>query len=297
MSEMRGLGKGIRALIPERSLTSLVEGPDQNKDQVVRIPLTAIRPSRFQPRQRLDESEIQKLADSIRESGLIYPLLVRKTANSGTNGPQYELIAGERRFRALRLLGESETPVIIKEVDDRKAFELSLIENIQRQELNPIEEALAYQRLMQEFGLTHEQISTAVGKDRSTVANAIRLLKLPSAVREEVIRGTLTLGHARALLALESERSQIQLVRQIVADGLSVRRVEQLVKTLIPGESRVRIRSRATQAPHLAAAPKRMQRALGTKEEIPHWRSRGWIRVAYYSVKDLNRLLDRLAGP
>ena len=227
---------------------------------------------------------------------MIYPLLVRKIDEGGTESQKYELIAGERRLRALRLLGEAVAPVIIREVGDRKAFELSLIENIQRQELNPIEEALAYQRLMQEFGLTHEQISTAVGKDRSTVANAVRLLKLPAEVREEVVRGALTLGHARALLSLESERSQLQMVRQIVADGLSVRRVEQLVKTLIPGETRSRIRGRAAQDPHLAAAEQKLQRALGTKVEILHKRSRGWIRIAYYSVKDLNRLLDRLAG-
>lgn len=223
---------------------------------------------------------------------MIYPLIVRKIDGNGVENQKYELIAGERRLRALRLLGESEAPVIVKDVPDRQALELSLIENIQRQELNSIEEALAYRRLSEEFGLSQEQISLAVGKERSTVANTLRLLKLAASVQEELRRGTLESGHARALLALESERSQAQLAKKIVAEGLSVRRVEQIVKTLT-NPSRTR-RIRTASDPHLAEVEQRLQRSLGTNVQIQHGRSRGWIRMCYYSLKDLDRLVARM---
>ncbi len=171
-------------------------------------------------------------------------------------------------------------------------MELSLIENIQRQELNPVEEALAYRRLSEQFGLSQEQISLAVGKERSTVANTLRLLKLASFVQEELRHGTLESGHARALLALESERSQVQLAKKIVAEGLSVRRVEQIVKMLTNPSRTPRIRTASD--PHLAAVEQRLQKTLGTNVQIQHGRSRGWIRMAYYSLKDLDRLVARM---
>lgn len=292
MNQPRGLGRGIRALIPEGNLTLPDGKPESKQGKVIQLPLQSIRPSRFQPRQDLDELKIQKLADSIRESGLIYPLLVRKIDGNGVDNPQYELIAGERRLRALRLLGESEAPVIVKDVQERQALELSLIENIQRQELNPVEEALAYRRLSEQFGLSQEQISLAVGKERSTVANTLRLLKLASFVQEELRHGTLESGHARALLALESERSQVQLAKKIVAEGLSVRRVEQIVKMLTNPSRTPRIRTASD--PHLAAVEQRLQKTLGTNVQIQHGRSRGWIRMAYYSLKDLDRLVARM---
>jgi len=285
MPETRGLGRGIRSLIPEGPL-------DPRKEEVTRVPLQAIRPSRFQPRIDLNESKIQELANSIRESGLIYPLLVRKTDKSGLDGPDYELIAGERRLRALRLLGESEAPVIIKEVTDRKALELSLLENIQRQELNPIEEAMAYQCLSSKFELTQEQIASAVGKDRTSVANTVRLLKLSPPVKEELTRGRLSLGHARALLGLEPQAQQQALTQRIIAEGLSVRQVEHLVKQMTSANPRF-VKARVKD-PHLAAAEQKLKRALGTNVEIQSGRSRGWIRVAYYSLKDLDRLIARL---
>lgn len=294
MSQMRGLGKGIRALIPEtpQPLRPFNQEGFPSAQEVIRLPLQSIRPNRFQPRQNLDQTKIQELANSIKESGLIYPLLVRKISGNGGIGPQYELIAGERRFRALQLLGESEAPVIVKELSDRNALELSLIENIQRQELNPIEEALAYQRLSEEFHQTQEQIAAGVGKDRATVANTLRLLKLGAPVREEVAKGRLSLGHARALLALESEKAQTALAHRIIQEGLSVRQVEHLVKSLATGVSRSR--ARIAKDPHLVAAERNLQRALGTNAQILHGRSRGWIRIAYYSLKDLDRLIGRL---
>lgn len=283
MPETRGLGRGIRALIPEGS-------PEMRQEQAVRLPLKSIQPGKYQPRQSLDESKIQELANSIKESGLIYPILVRKIDKSGLDEPIYEIIAGERRFRALALLGETEVPAIIKEVSDRQALELSLIENLQREELGPIEQAQAYQRLGDEFRLTQEEIATRVGKDRATVANTLRLLRLAAPVREELIRGSLTLGHARALLALESEQRQLQLAKRIAREGLSVRQVEQMVR----GASPTRSRSRAARDPHLVSAEEQLRRSLGTNVQLLHGKSRGWIRIAYYSLKDLDRLLKRL---
>ncbi|MBI3317529.1 MAG: ParB/RepB/Spo0J family partition protein [Candidatus Omnitrophica bacterium] len=259
---------------------------------MTKVPLQSILPNRFQPRQTLDESKIQELANSIKESGLIYPLLVRKSDKSGVTGPNYELIAGERRFRALKLLGESEATVIVRDVPHREALELSLIENIQRQELNPIEEASAFERLIREFEMTQDQVAQAVAKDRATVANTIRLLKLPEQIRTEVAKGRLSLGHARALLSLESQKQQLTLAMRIIAEGLSVRRVEQLVKSLSQGGARHR--ARGHRDPHLVSAQEQIQRSLGTKVEILHGRSRGWIKIAYFSLKELDRLLARL---
>ena len=284
MPEIRGLGKGIRALIPEGSSLSRAE--------ITKIPLESIRVNRFQPRKALDDIKVRELADSIRESGLIYPLLVRKTGQSGLEIPTYELIAGERRFRALKQLGETEAPVIIRDASDLQALEWALIENLQREDLNPLEQAAAYHRLCTEFSLSQEQISTAVGKDRATVANTLRLLKLAKPVQDEVTAGRLTLGHARAILALESARAQEEMARRAVAGGLSVRQVERLVREAAsePGAKR---RERKPD-PHRTAAEQKLQRSLGTQVTIFHGRTRGWIRIAYYSLKDLDRLLDRL---
>jgi ParB family chromosome partitioning protein len=223
---------------------------------------------------------------------LIYPLLVRKIDKSGSFEPLYEVIAGERRFRALEMLGESEAPAIVKEVSDRQALELSLIENLQREELNPIEQALAYQRLGEEFQITQEEIASRVGKDRATIANTLRLLKLAALVKEELKQGSITLGHARALLGLETQERQATLAKRIVSEGLSVRQVEQLVRGESPPKSR--LRARHTRDPHLAAAEEQLRRSLGTNVQILHGKSRGWIRIAYYSLKDLDRLLHRL---
>lgn len=284
MSEMRGLGKGIRALIPETT-----PAPSAG---AMKIPLASIHLNPYQPRKTVDETKIHELANSIRESGLIYPLLVRKSQKSGVDGPVYELIAGERRLRALKLLGETEAPVLLKDVPDQTALELALIENLQREELNAMEQAAAYQRLIAEFGLTQEQVAAAMGKDRATVANTIRLLKLAQPVQEEVARGRLTLGHARALLALESHRAQVELAQRIAKTGLSVRQVERAVQEM--NQRTGSTRPAKGRDPHLVSLEQKLQRALGTNVQIFHGRTRGWIRVAYYSLKDLERLTGRL---
>ena len=208
------------------------------------------------------------------------------------------MIAGERRFRALKFLGETEVPVIIREVSDRKALELSLIENLQREELNPIDQADAYKRLIEEFGLTQEQVAEAVGKDRATVANTLRVLRLAPQVREEIKKGTISLGAARTLCGLESQKLQWSIGQRIVSEGLSVRQLEQIVKKLSGGAGAGGrgVPARGSRDPHLVAAENKLQRSLGTKVEIDHGRSRGWIRIAYFSLKDLDRLLGRLTA-
>ncbi|MBI1953264.1 MAG: ParB/RepB/Spo0J family partition protein [Candidatus Omnitrophica bacterium] len=254
------------------------------------MPLKAIRVNRFQPRKNLDETKIQELANSIRSSGLIYPLLVRKIEESGSNGPSYELIAGERRFRALSLLGESEAPVIIKEASDGQSLELSLVENLQRQELNPIEEALAFQRLCDQFDMTQEEVSAAVGKDRATVANTLRLLKLSQEIRELVAQGRLSLGHARAILSLDSDRLRLAIAQRTAQEGLSVRQVEEWVRRKISAAPP----ARRGRDPHVLSLEEKLTRALATKVEILHGRKRGVIRIHYFSLKDLDRILARL---
>jgi ParB family transcriptional regulator, chromosome partitioning protein len=285
MSELRGLGKGLRALIPETA-------PRTIPSDLLKVPMESIHFNTYQPRQQIDESKVVELADSIRSRGLIYPLLVRKSIKSGVDGPIYELIAGERRLRALKLLGETEAPVIIREAGDRDALELALIENLQREELNPMEQAAAYQRLVSEFSLTQEQVAGAVGKNRATVANTVRLLKLAPSVQGEVSHGRLSLGHARALLALEGHRSQSDLAQRIVHLGLSVRQTERVIQeTNQKSEKKQAVRGKD---PHLQAMEQKLQRSLGTNVQIFHGKTRGWIRIAYYSLKDLDRLAGRL---
>jgi ParB family chromosome partitioning protein len=260
----------------------------------VSVPLDSIRPNRFQPRKAKDDHKIQELADSIRKSGLIYPLLVRKIEESGVLRPIYELIAGERRFRALKLLGETEVPVVVKDISDRATLELALIENIQREDLNPIEQAEAFERLAREFGMTQEQIAQAVGKDRATIANCTRLLKLPQPVKEKILSGELSFGHGKALLALESAEQQIELAQMAVAEGLSVRQMEQLVQGKVMKPTRRTVGRKRD--PHVAEVEERLMKALGTQVHIIHGKKRGWIRIAYYSLDDLDRLLARLLG-
>lgn len=286
MEKTSGLGKGIRALIPE--IPPSLESGDSGT--ITRIPLAKIIPSRFQPRLAYDEHKLHELTNSIRERGVIYPILVREKLQSGSETPLYELIAGERRLRAVKQLGIAEIPAIVKKVDDAEAAKIALIENLQRQDLTAIEEALAYQRLQQEFEMTQEDVARAVGKERATVTNTLRLLQLPKPVQDAVGRGELGMGHARALLALPNERLQLKLLAQIRARGLSTRQVEALVRvwtTPAPRKSGHR-------DPHLAAAEEQLRQRLGTRVQIHHGRRRGWIRIDYHSVDDLNRVLGLL---
>ena len=270
----RALGRGLGALIP-----SAYRSEEESRDSVV--PLAAIHPNPLQPRQSFAEASIEELADSIRQKGILQPLLVRR-ANGG-----FELIAGERRLRAAQRLGLEQVPVLVRDVSDGEMLELALIENIQREDLNPLEEARAYRRLIGEFNLTQEQVATRVGKDRSTVANSLRLLQLPAEVQRQLERGALSAGHARALVGAPSEAVRIELAQEVVAQRLTVRQTEQLVQR----------RMRPPVGPELAAAEQRLTEHLGTRVRVLHGRNgSGRIEIEYYSLQELNGLIDRMAA-
>lgn len=276
----KGLGRGLEALlggeIPERA------------EQATTLPVAAIVPGRYQPRTRMDEASLAELAASIRAQGLIQPLLVRPLAGAG-EARRYEIIAGERRWRAAQMAGLAEVPVLVRDVPDEAALAMSLIENIQREDLNPIEEAAGLQRLMDEFGLTHERLAEAIGRSRSAVTNLLRLLRLAEPVQRMLADGALETGHARALLALEPAQ-QIEAAHRIVARGLSVRQAEALVA-----------RRRRT-APRTARADRDLRRLeeevserIGTTVEIrPGRKGRGRIVLHYSSLEHLDALLAKL---
>lgn len=270
----RALGRGLGALIP--SAYGSEEAP---RDSVV--PLAAIRPNPMQPRQAFADESIEKLAESIRQKGILQPLLVRRS-NGG-----YELIAGERRLRAAQRLGMGQVPVLVRDASDGEMLEMALIENIQREDLNPLEEARAYRHLVEEFQLTQEDIAARVGKDRSTIANTMRLLQLPPELQSQIERGALSAGHARALAAAPSATMKIQWAQEVIAQGLTVRQTENLVKR----------RVRPPAAPEVAAAEQRLTEHLGTRVRVLHGRNgAGRIEIEYYSLEELNGLLDRLGA-
>jgi ParB family chromosome partitioning protein len=279
----KALGRGIEALIPKKT--------EDSKHLIREIDIDALQPGRFQPRMNFDTARHEDLVSSIKEKGIMQPLIVRPLKGSGDQ--QYELIAGERRHRALKELGYVKAPVIIRDVKDEEALELSLIENIQRQELNSIEEAHAYERLINEFGLSQDDVSKAVGKDRSTIANVLRLLKLPLVVQDYVSRGTITAGHARALVSIDDKKQQLAIAERVAKSGLSVREVESLVKK----QEKALSAKKAVKPtdPYLKAAEDNLQSVLGTKVSIIRRKKRGNIVIDFYSDKDLNRLLEILS--
>ncbi|HVN85350.1 MAG TPA: ParB/RepB/Spo0J family partition protein [Candidatus Binatia bacterium] len=269
----KALGRGLGALIP---VDNVVSSTDKNE-----VLLSEIRANPLQPREVFSESGICELAESIRRKGVLQPLVVRRVAEG------FELIAGERRFRAARQAGLERVPVVIREASDDELLELALIENIQRENLNPLEEARAYRRLMDEFHLTQDQVAEKVAKDRSTVANAIRLLQLPDEVKQQIIDGTLSAGHARTLLNVGSRREQIAIGRHVATARLSVRETEHYVR---------KHRQPQTTPDH-RALEEQLTRTLGTKVKIHlHHSGRGKIEMQFYSVAELNGLADRLSN-
>jgi len=278
-AKRRALGRGIGALIPgsyERDDTDAMSTATPSS-----VPLAAIHPNPFQPRQHFAEAAIDELARSISEKGILQPLLVRPM-NGG-----YELIAGERRFRAAQRIGLETVPVTVREASDGEVLEIALIENIQRENLNPIEEAYAYRRLIEEFELTQDEIAQRVGKDRSTVANTLRLLQLPPEVQQEIERGALSAGHARALVGLNSDVARIELAREVLARRLTVRETEKLAKRT----------ARPTVDDDLQTAEQRLTEALRTRVRIANRRNgSGRIEIEYYSLDELNGWIDRLSA-
>jgi ParB family chromosome partitioning protein len=279
-----GLGKGLGALIPEME-------PEASGGLLI-CGIEEIVPNRSQPRKHFDESKIQELADSIREKGILEPLMVRRVEQG------YELILGERRWRAAQKAGLHEVPVIVKDLPDREVLEISLIENLQREDLNPIEEAEAFKRLTEEFDLSQEELSKRIGKDRATIANTLRLLKLPSEIRTQLFENVITAGHARAILSLDTSEKQKELSALIIQKGLSVREAEAQAKRM--AEKRQKGGSSRTKDPDVESQVTSLQdalkRHLATQVRILHRGKRGKIEIDYYSHEDLGRIVEAIVG-
>ncbi|MGL5435002.1 MAG: ParB/RepB/Spo0J family partition protein [Lachnospiraceae bacterium] len=295
MAAKKGLGKGLGAFFGEEVVQEVEKEQKENKEQKelkqeVTIKLSRIEPNREQPRKMFDDEQLQELADSIKQYGIIQPLLVQKRDD------YYELIAGERRWRAAKLAGLKEVPVLIREYDKQQSMEVALIENVQRADLNPIEEAMAYQQLMKEFGLKQEEIAQRVSKNRATITNTMRLLKLPQQVQQMLVENRISGGHARALLAIENTDIQIQLAQKIERDSLSVREVEKAVKLLgtKPKENKKKERDEALELV-FQELEERMKSAIGTKVLINRKdKNKGRIEIEYYSESELERIVEML---
>jgi ParB family chromosome partitioning protein len=284
--QKKGLGRGLSALIP-----SAPEPQAATKAQAsFEVAVDQITPSPFQPRRSFDEAKIDELASSIHNQGIIQPLVVRP------KGEQFELIAGERRWRAAMKAGLSRVPVVIREASDHEALQLALVENLQREDLNPIEEASGYRRLQEEFHWSQEEMAEKVGKSRPAIANAIRLLALPADVQREVASGNLPAGQARALLGLQTEPLILSACREVIGKGLSTRATEKLVRHLMMGKRRRR--QVALIDPDLRSIVEELQRSLGTRVRlIPKPRStKGKIEIEYYTLPDLERIIGTIRG-
>ncbi len=280
-----GLGKGLGALIPTGSQSGGLR----------RVPIDAIEPNPHQPRTEFDDDSLQELADSIREVGLIQPLIVHRVAGGDAEAtpPRYQLITGERRLRASKMAGLKQIDVIIKETTPREMLELALVENLQRDDLNPIEQATAFDQLRSEFALTQEQIAERVGRSRASVANTMRLLRLPKNVRSLLASGEITEGHGRALLMIDDATQQETIAQAIVGKHLSVRQTEELVRRMnASSEGGERERTRA---PETVALESRFREALGTKVDLFRSRKGGRVVIHFYSEEELQALYDRLS--
>ena len=288
MEKRPALGKGLNALIPDAL--------DAPRTSPTEIDIDRLAPNALQPRRQVDDGRLDELARSIQSNGIIQPIVVRKV------GDRFHIIAGERRWRAAQKAGLLRVPIVVRDVADgqeRSLLEMALIENIQRENLNPIDEALAYRRLVDDFGLTQDGISSAVGKDRATVANFLRLLKLPDEIRADVAAGTLSMGHARALLALTTESDQRRLARDVIGRSLSVRETESLVrKTLETAQGAPEAGTGRAAAPavdvHTRAAEDKLRLLFGTRVRIVRQGTKGRIEIEFNSEDELIRLYDRL---
>ena len=282
MASPKGLGKGLGALLGD-----FTEEPSE-KSAYQMLPIYKVEPNPDQPRRDFDEEELQALADSITEHGIIQPLTVREMGSG-----YYQIIAGERRWRAARLANLPEVPAVIMEADDKKAMELALIENLQRQDLNPVEEALGYQSLIQDYGMTQDDAAKRVGKSRPAVANALRLLTLSPEVLDKVRSGSLTPGHARAVLTLKTEKKQAEAAQKIIALGLSVRQAELLCKNM--GKEIAPVKEEPVlKVDYVAECEKQLSKHLGRGVKIVNGKRKGRFELEFYGAEDLQVLLDAL---
>jgi len=285
------LGKGLSALLPGRPTATSAAAPAATLSAPTKLHIDAIHPNPVQPRVVFQSDRLQELAASIRVNGIIQPLIVRRHAG------QYQLVAGERRWRAARMAGLTEVPVVVQEVADPLMLELALIENIQREDLNAIETAHAYERLGSELGLSQEEIGRRTGKDRSSIANTLRLLKLPTEVQLLLAEHRLSMGHARAVLGLPTPEQQIEIAEKAAAQGLSVRQVEALVQELTSNGAKTGGKKEVGPDPNVRAAVEELERALGTRVRIVEQsEQRGRIEIEYYSQAELDRLFQHLVG-
>lgn len=282
------LGRGLDALIPDMGNIDEKESTD-SQHPYLETAIGLIQPNRYQPRTRFSKEELEQLSESISAQGIIQPLLVRRMDSGG-----YELVAGERRLRAARMAGLDTVPVVVKEISDSEMLEMSIVENIQRENLNPMEEAHAYHRLIEEFGLTQEQAAQRVGKSRSAVANFLRLRQLPDSIKVSITEGQISMGHARALLGLDNAAQQSAAWRTIIKKGLSVRETEALIK-------RMRTMAETTEAPksttldrHLASVAEELSRRFGTRVQIKRRGQKGRLEIEFFSNEDLDRLIQLL---
>ncbi len=276
------LGRGLDALIPD------FRGVEDEPKTYFQCDIDRIRPNRFQPRLRFSQDDLEGLAQSITEQGIIQPLLVRK------DGIDYELITGERRLRAAKLAGLSQVPVIVRAITDGDLLEMSIVENIQREDLNPMEEAEAYHQLMTTFDLTQDQVAMRVGKSRSAVTNFLRLRKLPEQLKASIRNGELSMGHARALLGAETSAQQTAAWRSVVAKGLNVRQTENLIKRLKAEQQKPTIPPGSSEERHLLSLAEDLSRRFGTKVQIKRRGQQGRVEIKFYSYEDLDRLLSLL---
>lgn len=281
MNKKGGLGKGLDALIPSLSIN--------DDDKVVEIPLAQLRPNPYQPRKTFDEDAIRELAESIKEHGVIQPIIVREVLKG------YEIIAGERRFRASQLSGKATIPAVVRSFSDQQVMEIALIENVQREDLNALEIAAAYQNLIDTFKLTQEELSMKVGKSRSHIANFLRLLQLPAEIKDYVSRGTLSMGHARAIITITDPKVQKELAKKAIEENWSVRQLEEAVQNLqAKKKPAAKVNKGKKRDPFISSVEEELREILQTTVKVKHERNKGKIEIAYYSMEDFDRLLDLL---
>ncbi len=278
----QALGRGLGALIPD------IETAEERPKDFFYCDIERIRPNRFQPRQQFPEAELEELCQSIKQQGILQPLLVREE-NDG-----FQLIAGERRLRAAKKAGLTQVPVIVKRISDSKLLELSIVENIQRANFNPIEESEAYHRLITEFHLTQDEAATRVGKSRSAVANFLRLRQLPEAIRSSIQEGTITMGHARALLGAPNSTLQLAAWRSVIKKGLSVRETEDLVRALNDAKKKPKVGRKSAEDHYLLTLAEDLSRHFGTKVTIKRRGLKGRVEIEFYNNEDLDRLIKSL---
>ncbi|RKD31381.1 ParB/RepB/Spo0J family partition protein [Thermohalobacter berrensis] len=285
----RGLGKGLSALIPDEPIKE-IGSSNKDKEVVTNIDISLIEPNKEQPRREFNKSSIDELAASIKAHGVLQPIIVRKTDGG------YQIVAGERRWRAAQKAGLKEIPCIVRDLEQLKSIEIAIIENIQREDLNPIEEALAYKKLIEKYGLTQEETSEIVGKSRSYIANMIRLLKLDNRVIDMILNGEISSGHGKALLPIKDNETQYKIAKTIADKNLSVRETEKLVKKILSKDNEdKKDKKKNKKDPVIVEIEERLRKVLGTKVNINKGKKKGKIEIEYYSDEDLERILDILS--